>query len=152
MNRQILFIIAGIFILIGLSGNVLAQGPGEMLGGLSGAMWGTICAFWVIGIVIYILIAIWVYRDAEKRGMSGVLWLIVILVAFIIGLIVYLIVRADHPVKTVQPTQEVPAFRPAVETMKIKCPSCSTVFNIQKNPSGPTSVRCPSCGKEGMMQ
>ena len=47
----------------------------------------------LIWFIIAILICIWVYRDAESRGMSGVLWLIVTLIAGIIGLIIYLVVR-----------------------------------------------------------
>jgi len=47
----------------------------------------------VIWFIVAILCCIWVYRDAEKRGMSGVLWLIVVLIIGIIGLIIYLIVR-----------------------------------------------------------
>jgi uncharacterized membrane protein YoaK (UPF0700 family) len=51
----------------------------------------------IIWFIIGILLCIWVYRDAEDRGMSGVLWLIVVLIAGIIGLIIYLIVRKDKP-------------------------------------------------------
>ena len=53
----------------------------------------------VIWFVVAILIAVWVYRDAEKRGESGALWLIIVLVTGIIGLIIWLIVRGDKPVK-----------------------------------------------------
>jgi len=45
--------------------------------------------------IIAILLCIWVYRDAESRGMSGALWLIIVLIAGIIGLIIYLVVRKD---------------------------------------------------------
>jgi len=56
---------------------------------------GLICAI-VVGLwVIFLFIAIWVYRDAESRGMSGVLWLLVVLITGLIGLIVYLVVRHD---------------------------------------------------------
>ena len=41
---------------------------------------------------------IWVYHDAQSRGMNAVLWLIVVLVGGIIGIIIYLIIRKDHPV------------------------------------------------------
>ena len=52
--------------------------------------------FFIIGILLfvaYIAIAIWMYKDAEKRGEKGVLWVIVWLVGNIIGLIIWLIVR-----------------------------------------------------------
>jgi len=56
---------------------------------------GAVCIIPLIWLVIAILLCIWVYRDAESRGMNGVLWLIVVLIAGIIGLIVYLVVRKE---------------------------------------------------------
>ena len=47
----------------------------------------------VIWLVISILIMIWVYRDAEARGSSGILWLIIVFFLGIIGLIIWLVVR-----------------------------------------------------------
>ena len=62
--------------------------------------WWTV--LWVLPMIawfiIAILIAVWVYRDAEKRGESGVLWLIIVLITGIIGLIIWLIIRRDKPV------------------------------------------------------
>ncbi|MGC9345235.1 MAG: hypothetical protein ACP5ER_00375 [Candidatus Bathyarchaeales archaeon] len=49
----------------------------------------------IIWFIIAILLCIWVYRDAESRGMNGALWLIIVLIAGIIGLIVYLVVRKE---------------------------------------------------------
>ena len=52
------------------------------------------CAiFGLVWFIIWILVAIWVYKDAEKRGSSGVLWLIIVIIAGIIGLIIWLVVR-----------------------------------------------------------
>jgi TctA family transporter len=56
----------------------------------------------IVWFIIDILLCIWVYRDAESRGMNGVLWLIVVLIAGILGLIIYLIVRKDKTT-SVQP-------------------------------------------------
>lgn len=61
------------------------------------------CLIPIVWFVIAILLCIWVYRDAESRGMNGVLWLIVVLIAGILGLIIYLIVRKE---KT--PSREAP--------------------------------------------
>jgi membrane protein DedA with SNARE-associated domain len=49
----------------------------------------------IIWFVVWILIGIWVYRDAESRGMNGVLWLIVLILTGIVGLIIYLVVRKE---------------------------------------------------------
>jgi len=49
-----------------------------------------VIALWCI---VAIILAVWVYRDAEEREMEGALWLIIVLLTGIIGLIIYLIVR-----------------------------------------------------------
>ncbi len=58
---------------------------------------GTLCLIWVVVLVVWILVLIWVYRDAEERQMSGLLWVIVCFFLGIIGLIIYLVVRNDKP-------------------------------------------------------
>ncbi len=65
---------------------------------LDWVFFGVICVVYIVIFIVFILVAIWVYRDANKRGMNGTLWLIVVLVASIIGLIIYLVIRRDHPV------------------------------------------------------
>ncbi len=54
---------------------------------------GLICILPIIMLIIGIVIAIWVYKDAEKRGSSGALWLIIVIFTSIIGLIIWLVVR-----------------------------------------------------------
>ncbi len=56
--------------------------------------------FWMIfWLVVWILIAYLVYQDAEKRGMNGLLWLILLLIPMvnIVALIIYLVVRESQP-------------------------------------------------------
>jgi len=73
---------------------------------------GLLCVFLIAIFVVSILIAIWVYRDAETRGMNGVLWLIVVLIAGIVGLIIYLVVRSDHPVRPAGAYPATPGYGP----------------------------------------
>jgi len=51
----------------------------------------------VVWFVIWLLVAIWVYKDAQSRGANGVLWLIVVVLLGIIGVIIYLVVRPKAP-------------------------------------------------------
>jgi zinc ribbon protein len=63
------------------------------------------CAFSVAAVIVFILVALWVYRDAESRGMSAGLWVVALILAslfftFVGGLVVlilYLIIRTEHP-------------------------------------------------------
>lgn len=73
--------------------------------------------FFVAVLVVVILVAVWVYRDAEERDMNGALWLIVVILTNIIGLIIYLVVRGDHPKKE---AKETTAGQPEGPF----CPSC----------------------------
>ncbi len=50
-----------------------------------------------IWFIIDILIMIYMYKDAKKRGKSGVLWLIIGFFLGILGLIIWLIVRPPEP-------------------------------------------------------
>jgi len=59
--------------------------------------------FMLAPLIINILIAIYMYKDANKRGESGVLWGIIGFFLSIIGLIIWLIVRKDKPVQPQQP-------------------------------------------------
>lgn len=89
---------------------------------------GAMCIIPIIMIIIGIVLAVWVYKDAEKRGSSGVLWLLIVLVTGIIGLIIWLVVRPSIGGK-----------KPATDSDR-KCPSCGRVI--------PQDARtCPYCGK-----
>jgi len=60
---------------------------------------GALCIIPIIMWIIFILIAIWVYKDAEKRGKSGALWLVIVILTGIIGLIIWFVVRPKEIVK-----------------------------------------------------
>jgi len=55
-----------------------------------------ILIFIAIFFAIGIFLCVWVYRDAKSRGMDGTLWVIIVLIANVLGLIVYLVVREDR--------------------------------------------------------
>jgi hypothetical protein len=87
-------------------------------------------------IVLCGAVLIWVYRDAEKRGMSGILWLLLVLIGNVIGLLIYAIVRSETPVK--QPT-------PGGAAETASCPP-ATCGGCGK-PLAAGYAFCPHCGK-----
>jgi hypothetical protein len=93
MNEKLkrLFLIIGmaLFGILLLTGNAAAQAEAFFF--------GTFCLIYVVIFIVWIIIAVWVYRDAESRGMSGALWAIIVIFIGIIGLIIYLVVRHDRP-------------------------------------------------------
>ena len=64
---------------------------------------GSVFLIPLVWFIIGLVLCIWVYRDAEKRGMSGVMWLIIVLITSFIGLIIYLVVRKDKSTGQARP-------------------------------------------------
>lgn len=54
---------------------------------------GIYAAYIIVWFIIAVLIGVWVYNDAEKRGRSGGLWLLICFFIGIIGLFIWWIVR-----------------------------------------------------------
>jgi hypothetical protein len=84
----------------------------------------------ILLLVLWIWAIIWVYRDAEKRGMNGTLWALLVLVGSIIGLIIYLIIRNEEGILSSGKKDE----------PKKPCPGC-------QEPISPGYIFCPHCGK-----
>jgi len=95
-------------------------------------------------IIVWGAVLIWVYRAAEKRGMSGILWLLLVLIGNVIGLLIYAIVRSETPVRrraegaggSAGP-EKCPGCGNFVATGHAFCPHCGK--NLKRT--------CPACGK-----
>ncbi|MBR6643265.1 MAG: zinc ribbon domain-containing protein [Lachnospiraceae bacterium] len=96
---------------------------------------------------IPILIGIYVYRDANKRGMNAVLWtLIALLTPSFLGLIIYLLARNNYSDLTC------PNCNAQVEESYVVCPNCRTKLRPTCEVCG-TAVQttwkvCPHCGTD----
>jgi len=44
----------------------------------------------IVGCIVSIILAVWVYKDAQKREMDATIWLLIVILT---GCIIYLIVR-----------------------------------------------------------
>ena len=87
------------------------------------------CVLIAIPWIIWLVLAIWVYKDAEKRGKSGILWFLIVFFLGIIGIIIWLVVRP--PIGGEKPASAEPDRR---------CPNCGRGI--------PNDARtCPYCGK-----
>jgi len=79
---------------------------------------------------LWIAVIVWVYRDAESRGMSGVLWALIVFIGHLVGLLIYLIVRSDHPIAA-----------PAANRVQVSaCAKCGKTV-------GKDYTYCPHCGE-----
>lgn len=96
---------------------------------------------------IPIVIGIYVYRDASKRGMNAVLWMLVsLLTPSLLGLIIYLLVRNNYSDLTC------PNCNAPVEESFLVCPNCRTKLRptceVCSTPVQTTWKVCPHCGNE----
>ncbi len=125
-------------------------------------------------LVLWIFIIVWVYHDAERRGMrSPILWTLLVLFGNILGLIIYLIVRSETPVRTrtsggsqaqASGSSGAGASAPSASASSASAsggtaqetPCCepSGAATGQASPGGPTatpaapSTKCPECGRD----
>ena len=124
ISRKMTLVLACLLMTVAASMAASAYGDATAFLGLGMAM--CVVSF-VIPIIIGLLIGIWVYKDAEKRGKSGALWLIINILLPILGLIIWLVVRP--PIGG--------GKKPADDR---KCPNCGRAI--------PMDARtCPYCGK-----
>ena len=66
---------------------------GDFINLIPGIFQGSCNWTYIIIFIIWLLVVAWVYKDAKRRGKSGILWALVVLIFNIIGLIIWLIVR-----------------------------------------------------------
>ena len=85
----------------------------------------------VVMFIVWIILAIWVYRDAKERGMSAALWLIIVLLFGILGLIIYLVVRHDKPA---YPAYQQPYQQPYPQQYQQPPPGYQQPYDQQQQP------------------
>ncbi len=95
-----------------------------------GMEWMGVCFLWILmWFAVWIVSAIWVYKDAEKRKSDGGLWLIIVIFTGILGLIIWLVVRP--PIGGIKKE----------ETLERRCTACGRII--------PVDARiCPYCGRK----
>ena len=122
-----------------------------------------ILLFVVLAVVLFVVVGVWLYRDANSRGMDGTIWFVILLLAslfasFIGGLvvlIVYLVVREGHPVggrlyaygTPPAPMYGYPPYAPYPPPYAPAPPGAPPTVPTGAAPSGtPPPVACGRCG------
>ena len=104
--------------------------------------------------ILWIMVIVWVYRDAERRGMNGILWALLVLIGSLVGLLIYLIVRSEHvPVKrSAQTCCACPKCQKPVNSNFIFCPDCGARLQAVcpgcNRPVESSWRVCPHCGQK----
>jgi len=92
-------------------------------------------------LVFWIAVIVWVYKDAERRGMHGALWAIIVFFLHLIGLLIFVLVRSEHPLlapggRTAPPG--CPRCGKAIERYHAFCPACGERLQ----------PKCAKCGRD----
>jgi uncharacterized membrane protein YhaH (DUF805 family) len=103
--------------------------------------------------IIWILVIVWVYRDAERKGMNGLLWALLVLIGNLIGLIIYLIIRTESRQQKYGAEENVvecPGCHERIQEKFAFCPNCGEMIKPQC-PKCQASIQkewkvCPHCG------
>ena len=94
---------------------------------------------------IPVLVGVYVFRDASRRGMNAVLWtLVAVLAPVFVGLIIYLLVRGSYsdlkcPNCAAPVTEQYLSCPRCGARLKASCPNCAA-------PVEPDWKVCPHCG------
>jgi hypothetical protein len=107
-------------------------------------------AFWILSLVLFVipfgswmLLHLWIYMDAERRDMNGVLWALLSFLLCFVGPIVYLLVRgprrAPCPACGARVAATDSSCRHCGQPLRIACARCGGVLQS-------TWRVCPACG------
>ena len=90
----------------------------------------------VVSLVIAILACIWIYKDAEKRGKQGILWVLLLILAtiflniigLVIVIVVWLVIRPPIGGEKKEPDRRCPNCGRAIPMDAKACPYCAKKF------------------------
>ena len=115
--------------------------------------------FSVVFFILWIMVIVWVYRDAERRGLNGLLWALLVFVGNLIGLIIYLIIRtentprsekssSDSPPNVRSDTKRHPQKPPSAKTKDETAVTAEAIICTKcKREIDSGFAFCPHCGK-----
>ena len=97
-------------------------------------------------LILWLSVVFWTYRDAERRGMNGLLWALLVFFGTFIGFLVYLLVRSEPRATASAAVPQKP------EGAGLLCPGCSkpveVEFEVCPYCKKVLKPPCPSCGKD----
>jgi len=130
MRKNLITVIMGVFIMLTILGNIASAYSSYGSYSSDSMIWFpfVIIGLYIALFVVWILVAIWVYKDAKKRKADNpVLWLIIVIFGGLIGILIWLAIRP--PIGGRQPYSD------------RRCPNCGRGI--------PLDARiCPYCGRK----
>ncbi|MBM3312126.1 MAG: zinc-ribbon domain-containing protein [Candidatus Aminicenantes bacterium] len=114
---------------------------------------GFVGLFGIAVLVFWIVAMVWVYRDAESRGMAGAIWALVVFFGHFAGFIVYLLVRSGRPVVAPRapsaPAPGAPAGSPPIPPFAApSAPPKPAACSKCGKPVSKDHAFCPFCGEK----
>lgn len=92
----------------------------------------------IVALIVWIVVSIWTYKDAEKRGENAILWALIVFLGGIVGLIVWFVVRP--PIGSPKKPDPLFNFTSPQRTDRI-CPTCGRIIPLD-------AIICPYCRRK----
>ena len=115
-----------------------------------------ILALCAIGIIALLLGGLWMYRDAQSRRMDATIWVVLLVLATLLGggiigfavvFVIYLVVRESHPIGGAIPYGYMPPVYPPSQGGPPTGPATGPPTGPQM---APVPAACPVCGRPMM--
>src|SRR5216117_2167173 len=114
-----------------------------------------VLALCAIGIIALLLGGLWMYRDAQSRRMDATIWVVLLVLATLIGgiigfaivFVIYLVVRESHPIGGAIPYGYAPPMYPPSQWAPPTAPPGGPPTGPQM---APVPAECPVCGRPMM--
>ena len=104
--------------------------------------------FALLYLAVAVWILVWVYKDAQSRGMNAVLWAVLVFFLHLVGLVVYLLVRSGYPVQKpgAPPASPSAPAPPPAPTAPPVSPGAAPP-SAPAAPAAPVFPACSKCGR-----
>ena len=118
-----------------------------------------VLALCAIGIIALLLGGLWMYRDAQSRRMDATIWVVLLVLATLIGgiigfaivFIIYLVVRESHPIGGAIPYGYAPPmYPPSQGPPPTSPPGRPPTGPPTGSQMAPVPAACPVCGRPMM--
>jgi len=87
-----------------------------------------IICIYVIVFAVWMVVGIWVYKDAKKRRENAVLWLVITIFGGLIGLLIWIAIRPPIGGRKTLPDRMCPNCGRSIPMDAKICPYCSKKF------------------------
>jgi len=130
MKKGNIVFVAGFLFLVSLIGFTASAASSYYSSYSSDLLWVPLVIFSIYAIIfiVWILVAVWVYKDAKKRKENAALWAIIVFIAGLIGILIWIALRPPIGGRQTPPERICPNCGRGIPLNAVFCPYCAKKF------------------------